>query len=286
MFELLINPKKAEIRPWQLFFAGLFYATLSVLLVNWMFLKDSVLSNHAGVLIVTFTVMFSMPFMISTIKFEEQKITDRRTTLSLIKEHEKAIYAFMWLFLGFVVAFSFWNIVLPSTQSFHVQIETYCSINQFTHFNQCVEAYSKSGVNPPFTSSAIGKEDFFPILTNNLYVLLFTLIFSLIFGAGVIFILAWNATVIAAAVGIFTQYSLKSIHFGFLRFMIHGIPEISAYFVMALAGGMVSVAALSKNQKGPRLPEVLRDSFILSAIAVGILFLAALIEVFVTPVLF
>ena len=57
------------------------------------------------------------------------------------------------------------------------------------------------------------------IFTNNMYVLIFTLVFSLIFGAGVIFILAWNASVIGAAIGIFTNSSLKALPLGLVRYI-------------------------------------------------------------------
>jgi len=48
------------------------------------------------------------------------------------------------------------------------------------------------------------------------------LLFSLVFGAGAIFILAWNASVIAGAIGIFTKQSLLEIPIGLARYMIHG----------------------------------------------------------------
>jgi uncharacterized membrane protein SpoIIM required for sporulation len=58
-------------------------------------------------------------------------------------------------------------------------------------------------------------------------------VFSLIFGAGAIFVLAWNASVIAAAVGIFSK-NIGNLPLGIARYMIHGIPEITAYFVAAV----------------------------------------------------
>src|SRR3989304_5590633 len=123
MLEMLISPKKAERRPIELLFVGAFYASLSILLVNWIFSQDAVLSKYSGILVVTFTVMFSMPFVYYTIKNEERKVTSEKGTFALIKEHKNAIYAFMWLFIGFVVAFSIWYLVLSSTDSFKAQIE-------------------------------------------------------------------------------------------------------------------------------------------------------------------
>ena len=60
MFELLINPAKAERQPWDMFFIGAFYATVSLLLVKWIFSGDPVLSKYTGILVVTFCVMFSI----------------------------------------------------------------------------------------------------------------------------------------------------------------------------------------------------------------------------------
>lgn len=285
MFEMLINPKKAERKPWEMFFIGLLYASLAILLVNWIFAGDAVLSKRLGILVVTFTVMFSMPFIYYTIRYEEKKISHTPNTINLLKEHKKAIYAFLWLFFGFVVAFSFWYSFLPTTDSFDAQIETYCLINAPAGFEQCVSQYAsgKSGSTTGFLTSS---EKLFLIFTNNMYVLLFTLLFSLIFGAGVIFILAWNASVIAAAVGIFTNSSLKSLPIGLFRFMIHGIPEIASYFIVALAGGMVSIAVIRHEAGTQNFWHVLHDSLNLIIISVVVLFLAALMEVFLTPIFF
>lgn len=285
MLEMLINPKKAERKPWELFFVGMFYASLSIFLVNWIFAQDAVLSKYLGILVVTFTVMFSMPFVYYTIKYEEKKVSKGYGTFSLLREHKKAITAFMWLFLGFVVAFSFWYIMLSSTQSFKAQIETYCLVNRPSNFDDCVSQY---GIKDSSTSTAFvtNQERLFLIFTNNIYVLIFTLIFSLIFGAGVIFILAWNASVIAAAIGIFTKSELSALPLGLFRYMIHGIPEIASYFIVALAGGMISVAVIKHETGTEKFWEVMQDSLNLIILAVIVLFAAALIEVFITPILF
>ena len=286
MLEMLINPRKAERRPWEMFFVGLFYATLSVLLVNWVFASDAVLSKYLGVLVVTFTVMFSMPFVYYTLRYEEKKIIPSRGTLSLLKEHQRALMTFLWLFVGYVVAFSFWYIVLSSNQSFTAQIETYCVINKPTNFDQCVKEYGVTDAATKGTGFATNGARLFLIFSNNIYVLIFTLLFSLIFGAGVIFVLAWNASVIAAAVGIFSKSSLSLLPISLARYMIHGIPEIASYFIVAIAGGLVSVAVIRHEYGTEKFWEVLQDSLNLVIISVVVLFLAALLEVYVTPLLF
>ncbi|MEK6855949.1 MAG: stage II sporulation protein M [Nanoarchaeota archaeon] len=287
MLEMLINPKKGERNPWELFFVGAFYASLSILLVNWIFAQDAVLSRYSGILMVTFTVMFSMPFIYYTIRLEEKRVNPTEGTWELIKEHRNAIYAFMFLFIGFVVAFSFWYIVLSSNESFRAQIETYCVINRPSSFNECVHQYGlKDSTNVVVTGGVTSIQRLGMIFWNNFYVCIFTLVFSLIFGAGVIFILAWNASVIAAAIGIFTKSQLISLPYGLARYLIHGIPEIAAYFIIALAGGIISVAVIRHEAGTEKFWEVLRDSLSLIFLGIVILFVAAVIEVFVTPLLF
>lgn len=285
MLEMLIKPKNAERRPWEMFFIGAFYASVSVLMVNWIFKQDAVLVKHSGILVILLTMALSIPFMYFMLRYEETRIVKGRGSIQLLKDHRKAIYAFLYLFLGFTVAFAFWYSVLPDTTSFRTQIETYCMINRPTNFNECVAQYGIKDVTTttPFLTN---KERMFLIFTNNMYVLLFTLIFSLIFGAGVIFILAWNASVIGAAIGIFTGYKLSLLPLGLLRFLIHGAPEIASYFIVALAGGLVSVAVIRHETGTEKFWEVLQDSLNLIIVAIIVLFVAALIEVFITPLLF
>ena len=61
MLEMLINPKRAQKRSWEMFLIGLVYGSLSIILVNWIFGEDAVLAKYSGILIITFCVMFSMP---------------------------------------------------------------------------------------------------------------------------------------------------------------------------------------------------------------------------------
>ncbi len=285
MFEMILSPKKAERRPWEMLLIGLFYASLAVLLVNWIFAQDEVLVKYSGILIVTFTVMFSLPFMYYIIKLEEEKNIKNMSFFRLLREHGRALYALLWLFMGFVIAFSFWYIVLPSTHNFKAQVETYCIINRPLSFNECVAQFDVQK-SVKATGSATQAERLFKIFANNIYVLIFTLVFSLIFGAGAIFVLAWNASVIAAAIGIFTQVRIERIPLGLARYMIHGIPEIAAYFVGALAGGIISVAIIKHDINSKKFWNILQDSLNLIIAAVVILFIAAIIEVFVTPLFF
>lgn len=285
MLEMIIYPKESERNPWKMFFVGLIYASLSILLVYWFFLKDEILSKYSGMIVVTFSVMFSLPFMYYTIKNEEKQGESVEGIIDVWKTHSDAIYAFMWLFLGFVVAFSFWYIILGNSNLFNAQVGTYCMINSPGNIEDCISKYDINS-KPTVTGAHTQEMRFFAILTNNIFVMIFTLIFSLIFGAGAIFILAWNASVISAAIGIFTKYNVTEIPIGLSRYMIHGFPEIAAYFITALAGGIFGTGAIRHGFKNKKFLRVAENSIILILIAIFVLVIAAGIEVYLTPKLF
>ena len=287
MLEMIINPREASRGPWKMFFIGLVYASLSLLLVNWFFSGDAVLSKFSGMIVVTFCVMFTLPFMYYLIKQEEKEDEEIEGFFKVWAVHKDAIYSFIWLFLGFIVAFSFWYMVLQNSMLFNAQIETYCMINNpGTSIENCAAKYAISSSKMQVTGATTKQIRFLSILENNVYVMIFTLIFSLIFGAGAIFILAWNASVIAGAIGIFTQYNIMEIPLGLLRYMIHGFPEITAYFITALAGGIFGVGAIRHGIKDKKFLRIIGNVVILLSIAIIILIIAAIMEVYLTPLFF
>jgi uncharacterized membrane protein SpoIIM required for sporulation len=287
MIELLINPKRAERQPWQMGIVGLIFGLVAMFAADKIFSKDPVLSQYATIFVIIFSVILTIPYIYYTMKYEERKDVTMDSELKLLREHSKAIFAFIWLFVGFVLAFSLYYILMPDSQNLlKAQIETFCQINRGSNYQECIKQYGLTKVGV-ITGNVTGKERFFSIFSNNMAVLIFTIVLSLIFGAGAIFILAWNASVIAAAIAIFIKSNLAQLPMGFARYMLlHGIPEIAAYFVGALAGGILSLAVIRRDLKGDKLWNILQDALYLVIIAIIILILAGLIEVFITPKLF
>lgn len=282
MLEMIMKPRRAERKPWEMFFIGLVYSSIALLVVSFIFSGDSVLSKYSGIILVLLTVLACLPFMYYVIKLEEGKDLEINDEGRLVKEHWKALSALMWLFFGFVVGFSFWYIAMPgqTATSFNAQIEVFCSINSPNDYSNCLEQNGISSITGGATSNAgfaLG------IFSNNVKVLIVTLFFSLAFGAGAIFILVWNASVIATAIGMFAKGSLIGMPCGLFRYLIHGLPEIAAYFVAALAGGIISVAIIRRDLDGERKWSILQDAIILVIIALLILLISAVVEVYLTP---
>ena len=285
VLESLINPRKAEGKPWETFFIGIIYSSVAIFLSLWIF-KD-----YASLVMVFLTVTASVPLMYNIILFEEEKDKEIQDEKVLVKEHWKAISVFIFLFLGFLVSYTFWYTVLPSTtveNVFEVQIKTIDNIN--------------AGVTGVITGNGVYNNFFNSIVSNNIKVMIFCILFSFLFGAGAIFILTWNASVIAAAIGSFIRENIASLatnqgwsnitgYFyigssGFLRYLIHGIPEITAYFLAGLAGGIISVAVIRHDFGSDKFRKIIVDSLDLIILSFMVLFAAAIIEVFITPLLF
>jgi uncharacterized membrane protein SpoIIM required for sporulation len=281
VLEALTNPLKAEHRPWQMLFLGFLYASVGILLSMWIFYK------YSSLIMIFLTVFGCMPIVYNTIKLEERKDEGEDSELTLLKEHWKALSVFMWLFIGITTAIVIWYVFLPEQHLsvlFSTQTETFRMIN--------------SGV----TGMASHLDGFAKILLNNLKVLMFCILFSFIYGLGAIFILAWNASVIGVAIGMLIRTELAKVSgavgmakvaayfttfsFGFLRYSLHGLLEIFAYFIGGLAGGIISVAVIRHSVGTRKFEHVLWDSSDLIIIAVIVLIIAALVEVFVTPLFF
>ncbi|MCH8328968.1 MAG: stage II sporulation protein M [Nanoarchaeota archaeon] len=282
VLESLLNPLKAEKKPWEMFFIGFAYSSIAILLSLWIF-KD-----QASLVMVFFTVMACLPIVYNTMKLEESKDLAISKERALLKEHNKAIVFLMFLFLGITLSFVTWYVFLPSESLnfvFDKQTATIQSIN-----NQVSgQAYQQFST-------------FSRILLNNIRVLSFAVFFAFIYGAGAIFILTWNASVIGTATGNFIRSNISqyadvigfekfSSYFnvasiGLLRYILHGAPEIIAYFYGGLAGGIISVAIIKKHYKDEKFSHILFDVSELLVISMAFLLVAAFIEVYVTPILF
>jgi len=281
VFEDLIGPISARRHPLKLFFYGVVFAIISVVFSLWIF------PEQASLVMVFLVVFMVMPLMYFTLRDEEEWDWRGYSEKRLFYEHSKAIRFLLFLFIGFVVGFSLFYLFLPDDtvrQLFSVQLDTI------------------SNINGSITGGTVELETLSIILSNNIRVLLFTLLFALFFGAGALFILAWNASVISAAVGTFFRnaiadsanlfgFSKAAVYFhffsiGILRYLTHGIFEIAAYFFGALAGGILSMNIIRHGFGNRNFKKVLTDTVLLAFVALVLLLVGALIEVFITPLIF
>ena len=234
-----------------MFIVGFIYSIIAV------FLSYLVFKEVSGLLAVFLIVVAILPTMYVTVKSEEELDVKYEGEWKLLQEHAKVITFLLFMFLGVTAALVFSYVFLPTQMVesvFDLQHKAIVNVNNYVRGNI---------IGEEITGQATKVDIFIKILINNLKVLFFCLIFSLLYGTGALFILTWNASVIAAAVGsliksrlaetaslaglgLFSAY-LGTTVFSFLKYMLHGILEIAAYFIVGLAGGILSMALIKKD---------------------------------------
>lgn len=303
VFENLVGPISAKRHPFKIFLLGIFFSFAASAFSMWIFKQE------ASLVMVFLVVLMAMPLMYATFKLEEEEDWVIDTEAGILKEHSKAINFMFALFLGFVVGFAFIYVILPDSlvsTLFGVQLVTIDSINSNvvkslaggSTFLGSFGGISGAAISGKLTST----EAFSLILINNVKVMFFCLIFAFFFGAGAIFVLAWNASVISAAIGTYFRNSLANyahiigyeriaVHFqifvsGVFRYMTHGIFEILAYFLAALAGGIISMALINHGTNNKGFNKIAIDVALLILIGFIFLVVGSFVEVYITPVLF
>lgn len=281
VLESLITPLGAEERPWQMFFLGLLFSFVGIGFSMWVF------EGQSSLVMVFLIVMASIPIVFNTMRLEEKKDELDFAEAYLLKEHAKALSLYMFLFAGIVTACTTVYIFAPESTLdalFNVQTQAIMDVNS---------RVSGNVINP----------DALPLIfLNNLKVLIFCILFAFVYGVGAIFILVWNATVIGVALGDFVRSQIgtfsevlgyttlshyfQAISLGVLRYATHGSFEILSYFIAGLAGGIISISVVRHNFGTPKFDKVLLDSAGLMIISLVVLFVAAVIEVYVTPLFF
>ena len=271
VFESLLDDYKKYNHPLFVFVMGALYATIAVIISYFFFQRE------ASYFIVFFTSIMSFHFIYTTIRQEESYDFRLATESQVMQKHLHLIILFVTLYFGFFTSFTFWNVVLPESQSAQLFAEQDNSIN-------LVNAKIISG-------KQLSTENLKPIFVHNIQVLVFSVFFSFLFGAGAIFILVWNASVGGVFIGevirtkILTFSPPAAILIGMIRYLPHAVFEFAGYFTGALAGGIISVALIKHDFLSDKFYKVLYDTTELLIISVLLIFLGAVVEVFVTPVL-
>jgi len=258
VLERLIGRRDALRNPLAMFLVG-GIVSIACMVVAFVVFSDS---NQIGLFTTILITMAMTPFMVNLL-YHEEKETEQELTCRMqgnfIQRHADVLKVYAALFMGMVLVMSILYILLPETyveQIFSDQINEIKVIRGgFTLF-----------------------ENFERILANNVGVLMLSFLFSFLFGSGAIFILAWNASVLAAAIGMATKSigGIGAYPMAVLVFAPHGSLEILAYLVGAVGGGLISMAITRRQSKCFWL--IVWDSLEMLALAILLLIIAAALE--------
>jgi len=264
MLESMLSFKKVKERPFLMFFWAFFVTMIAVFISTELNMSIGV---DGGFMAVVFTIIPSVFFITTLIKREEEMdetAVKRHLKIGFWGRHGQDILILLLFFFGITAAFSL---------SYHFVPEGFYQ-SQTSKINQIL------GVTGKITSMATDQKAMFmhTIFTNNMNVMLFSFFFSFIFGAGAVFIIAWNASVLGIRIG---QLSTNpwDIPAHTLPYLPHGVLEIGGYLCAGLAGGIMSAAFIRKNNTKV-LKYIAVDSMKIILLGFALIFLGAVVEVY------
>ena len=289
MIESLIDPDNAEKKPTDAFIAGFLFTIAACILT----LQIQSGSDGSGFLIVAFISIAAAPFLVRVFDIEEKK-----TKGNLFDRHSVIIQVFAFFFVGVIFASSLFFVLTQNSALFTDQIKDLCSKGVVDDPICQGSTILTGNAISPITGNAITGLTFEMILFNNLKVLALAFVFSFMLGAGAIFLISWNATIIGVLIGKIAQnpIAFNSVQIGennillnylvalpytLLKLLPHGIFEFGAYFFGAVAGGILSVAVIKERDPKHHFIPVFRDSLEYLVIAVILLVIGAVVEMLI-----
>jgi len=256
VLERLVNVRMALRQPFWVFILGGVISTIC------LFISFLIFDTSAGLLsnfLITFAIL---PFMLDFIRYEGSKMdqkTEALQKMNIFQRHRSIILVYIAFFVGMILSQSILYFLMPdkwSQKLFDDQINQINIIRGKVTFGGTIQE----------------------IILNNISVLILSFIFSFLFGAGAIFILSWNASVLSAAIGMTAKTigGFKAIPLAVLGYFPHGSLEILAYFIGGIAGGLISLAFTTRNTK--KFSFIIKDSLKLMIISIILLIIAGFIE--------
>ncbi len=262
VLEAILNPKKAEDKPWMVFLISVILSALAIY-ISWILFP-----SQASILSVAFVTIFFVPFFQRLFRFEEKKdeleARKHMKHSNIFKRHQKALYVYGAFFIGVILVYSAVFTFIPQMKDvFSLQIDW-------------------------FKGYATTHAGFAKYFFNNTQVMLIMFVLSIVFGAGAVFILSWNASVIAVYLGIVANKFVPTLGvstayvYGFsvgtASIILHAIPEIGGYFFAGLAGGILSIALVREKFMSKEFKEAGKDVLVWFLLAEFLIIIGAMIE--------
>ncbi len=262
VFEQLFKLKWIE-RKEHAFFLGFIYSLIGLISAKLIF------PSSIGLMSVAFTSLLLIPSLNLLLRLEENvEIREKKLSLKLlIRDHKDIFKVYTFMFLGIFLAYNLTSFLFPELtiqKLFAPQLKS-AGIYGFA-----------------FTDSQLLE-----LLLNNMLVFIVCFILSLVYGAGSLLFLTWNASVWGVAFGFFAKQSISTsgvnpiLQFGasFFPFLPHMVTEAVAYISAAIVGGIVSKAVLREKLFSKKFHHIITDALIFLIIGFILVIIAGLIEV-------
>ena len=264
VFEQLFRVRWLESKAHS-FFIGFLYTLVGLVSAYLIFPKSM------GLMSIAFTSVLIIPSLAKLLSLEENvEIREKKLHfLQLFRDHKDIFKVYLFLFLGIFLAYALVALVFPQASIMRV-------------FEPQLQAAGLAGY-------AMEGGFLRGIILNNLLVFIACFILSLVYGAGSVLFLSWNASVWGVVFALFARQAfaldrtnLVGEFFDLLLPVLpHMITEAVAYISAAVVGGVVSVAVLRERLHSKKFYHVLTDAAIFLCMGLVLVLVAAILETFV-----
>ncbi len=266
VFEQIFKFKAVKPNAFNLFIMGFIFSELGILSSLLVF------PNDAQLMSIAFTAAISLPFLFNLLEIKNIEISSEESFFSRVfKNNEHIFMSYLMLFLGFLLSYALFAIVLPDFAT--------------------LELFSGQLNIVGYAGQAMGRITFGEIFLNNLGVLFACFWFSVVFGVGSILFLIWNASAWGAILGYISKQTAlivgknPVVYFvsQFLKFFPHLIVEAASYFFAIIAGIVISQTLINEKVNSEKFRLTMLQGFLLLGISLVLLVIAALVEVYLFP---
>ena len=245
------------------FILGFIYSIVGIISAKLIF------PANVGLMSVAFTSVLLIPSLNSLLRMEENvEIREKKLSLRLLlRDHKDIFKVYINMFLGIYLAYSFVSLLL----------------DEFT-----IERIFESQLNSAGISGfALFEGQLMNLILNNLLVFIVAFMLSVVYGAGSLLFLTWNASVWGVAFTYFVKQTASVIgdnpfhQFAnsVVPFLPHMVTEALAYVSAAIVGGIVSKAVLREKFFSKKFHHIMTDALIILVIGFILVIVAGIIEV-------
>ncbi|HOW29203.1 MAG TPA: stage II sporulation protein M [archaeon] len=280
VMEFIFNPAKISKNPSIIFFEALFLSIISVFFSVFIFPKE-----YASIGVLLFITVGAIPVFAKLFSYSSYLFNYSE---SFFTRHKILFLEITYFFLGIFVAFVLLFFILGPTTKETVFSTQLGEIEGVTNLRQSITGQA---IETKINSENNFTKVFKIVLFNNFNVIIRAALLSFFYGAGALFLIAWNASILATVISseIFTSMGSITGIFGifqgiiqsfinFLGYIPHGFPEMLSYFIISFAGAMLARDLMKGLFTTEFRWKVLVDILFMVSLSVFLLVLGAIIE--------
>jgi uncharacterized membrane protein SpoIIM required for sporulation len=268
VLERLYSMQWIEQKARYAFIMGLSYSILGIATAIFLF------PDNPGLVAIAFTSLLILPSLQKLLALEESQAARENffNIFKLFKDHSDIFKIYFFMFLGILLSFAFFSLVWPPLATSRIFAEQ--------------SSFILGGATGKAATGGILSM----LIANNFKVLIVALLASLFYGTGAVFIITWNASVWGVIFGLIAKNSAAAAGthptIFFILMLIAVFPHMAfeafAYFLGAISGGVLSKAVIREKLFSNRFNQIIKDSMMMFILAVIVVIIAALIEVYFT----